>query len=150
MAEDSKIHHLGWFLAGLGVGAVVVFSTLPKAAAKHAGPRQGAREGTEYVKKTAQQASEQVGVFRRQEQGARGQNRRQEQRTREQSRRHEQRTCQQPRRQEQDLVDKSKTRSVNTLTAAVKSSIAAVRNGKIRRARQGPGHRSVHSCQRCC
>ena len=30
MAEDNKIHHLGWFLAGLGVGAVVGILYAPK------------------------------------------------------------------------------------------------------------------------
>jgi gas vesicle protein len=30
MAEDSKLHHLAWFLAGLGVGAVVGILYAPK------------------------------------------------------------------------------------------------------------------------
>jgi gas vesicle protein len=64
MAEDSKIHHLGWFLAGIGVGAVVGILYAPKSGREtRESLANSAREGTEYVKKTAAQASEQVGAF---------------------------------------------------------------------------------------
>jgi gas vesicle protein len=64
MAEDSKIHHLGWFLAGLGVGAVVGILYAPKSGREtRESLANSAREGTEYVRKTAQQASEQVSVL---------------------------------------------------------------------------------------
>jgi gas vesicle protein len=64
MAEDSKIHHLGWFLAGLGVGAVVGILYAPKSGREtRESLANSAREGTEYVKKTTQQAAEQVSVL---------------------------------------------------------------------------------------
>jgi len=56
MAEDNKIHHLGWFLAGLGVGAVVGILYAPKSGRE-------TREGTEYVRTKAQQTAEQVGAL---------------------------------------------------------------------------------------
>jgi gas vesicle protein len=64
MAEDSKIHHLGWFLAGLGVGAVVGILYAPRSGREtRENLANTAREGTEYVKKTTQQAAEQVGAL---------------------------------------------------------------------------------------
>jgi gas vesicle protein len=64
MAEDSKIHHLGWFLAGLGVGAVVGILYAPKAGREtREDLANSAREGTEYVRTRAKQAAEQASVY---------------------------------------------------------------------------------------
>jgi gas vesicle protein len=64
MAEDSKIHHLGWFLAGLGVGAVVGILYAPKSGREtRESLANSAREGTEFVKAKSQQAAEQVSVM---------------------------------------------------------------------------------------
>jgi gas vesicle protein len=64
MAEDNKIHHLGWFLAGLGVGAVVGILYAPKSGREtRENLANSAREGTEYVRTKAQQTAEQVGAL---------------------------------------------------------------------------------------
>jgi gas vesicle protein len=64
MAEDNKIHHLGWFLAGLGVGAVVGILYAPKSGREtRESIANSAREGTEYVRVKGQQAAEQVGAL---------------------------------------------------------------------------------------
>jgi gas vesicle protein len=64
MAEDNKIHHLGWFLAGLGVGAVVGILYAPKSGREtREDLANSAREGTEYVRTKAQQTAEQVGAL---------------------------------------------------------------------------------------
>jgi gas vesicle protein len=64
MAEDNKIHHLGWFLAGLGVGAVVGILYAPKSGRETRETlANSAREGTEYVRTKAQQTAEQVGAL---------------------------------------------------------------------------------------
>jgi gas vesicle protein len=64
MAEDSKIHHLGWFLAGLGVGAVVGILYAPKSGREtRESLANSAREGTEYVRTKSKEAVEQVGVL---------------------------------------------------------------------------------------
>jgi gas vesicle protein len=62
MAEDNKINGLAWFVAGLGVGALVGILYAPK---KGSETREdllnGAREGTEYLRTRTRQAAEQVG-----------------------------------------------------------------------------------------
>ena len=64
MTEDHRIHHLGWFLAGLGVGAVVGILYAPKSGREtRESIANSAREGTEYVRVKSQQAAEQVGAF---------------------------------------------------------------------------------------
>jgi gas vesicle protein len=64
MAEDNKIHHLGWFIAGLGVGAVVGILYAPKSGKEtRESLANSAREGSEYVRVKSQQAAEQVGVL---------------------------------------------------------------------------------------
>jgi gas vesicle protein len=64
MAEDNKAVGLAWFLAGLGVGALVGILYAPKSGRE---TRQslatGARDGTEYLRKRGQQAAEQVSVL---------------------------------------------------------------------------------------
>jgi gas vesicle protein len=64
MAEDNRINHLGWFLAGLGVGAVVGILYAPKSGREtRESLANSAREGGEYVRTKGQQAVEQVGVL---------------------------------------------------------------------------------------
>lgn len=61
MAEESKMNGLGWFVAGLGVGALVGILYAPKAGRE---TREdlitGAKEGTEYLRNRTRQAAEQV------------------------------------------------------------------------------------------
>jgi gas vesicle protein len=61
MAEENKINGLAWFVAGLGVGALVGILYAPKAGRE---TREdlitGAREGTEYLRARTRQAAEQV------------------------------------------------------------------------------------------
>jgi len=46
MAEDNKVHHLGWFLAGLGVGALAGILYAPKSGREtRERIASGAREG---------------------------------------------------------------------------------------------------------
>jgi gas vesicle protein len=62
MAEDSKVQGLAWFLAGLGVGALVGILYAPKSGREtREDLKQGAREGTEYLRAKSRQAAEQVG-----------------------------------------------------------------------------------------
>ena len=62
MAEESKIHHLAWFIAGLGVGAVVGILYAPKSGRETREDLvNGAREGTEYLRARTRQAAEQMG-----------------------------------------------------------------------------------------
>jgi len=62
MAEESKIYGIAWFLAGLGVGALVGILYAPKSGRE---TREdlitGAKEGTEYLRTRTRQAAEQVG-----------------------------------------------------------------------------------------
>ena len=61
MAEDNKINGLAWFVAGLGVGALVGILYAPKAGARRGKTwSNGAREGTEYLRDRTRQAAEQV------------------------------------------------------------------------------------------
>ncbi len=62
MAEDNKINGLAWFVAGLGVGALVGILYAPKAGREtREDLMNGAREGTEYLRNRTRQAAEQVG-----------------------------------------------------------------------------------------
>ncbi|MGD0729669.1 MAG: YtxH domain-containing protein [Terracidiphilus sp.] len=64
MSEDSKANGLAWFVAGLGVGALVGILYAPKSGRE---TREtlivGAREGTEYLRNRTQQAAEQVSTL---------------------------------------------------------------------------------------
>ena len=61
MAED-KSYGLAWFLAGLGVGALVGILYAPKSGKEtREDIAQGAREGTEYLRTRTREAAEQVG-----------------------------------------------------------------------------------------
>lgn len=67
MAEDNKTngaYGLGWFLAGLGVGALVGILYAPKSGREtRADLASGAREGTEYLRNRTRQAAEEVGAL---------------------------------------------------------------------------------------
>jgi gas vesicle protein len=64
MAEENKAYGLAWFLAGLGVGALVGILYAPKSGKElREDIASGAREGTEYVRTRSKQAAEQVGAF---------------------------------------------------------------------------------------
>src|ERR1035438_2917657 len=61
MAEDKKAQQLGWFIAGLGVGALVGILYAPKSGREtRESLANGAREGTEYLRNRPQQAAEKV------------------------------------------------------------------------------------------
>src|SRR5208283_5389777 len=61
MSEENKSYGLAWFLAGLGVGALVGILYAPKSGRE---TRQnlatGAREGTEYLRNSGHQVGEYV------------------------------------------------------------------------------------------
>jgi gas vesicle protein len=62
MAEENKINGLAWFVAGLGVGALVGILYAPKSGRETREDLiSGAREGTEYLRNRTRQAAEQVG-----------------------------------------------------------------------------------------
>ncbi len=62
MAEDNKVQGLAWFVAGLGVGALVGILYAPKSGKEtREDLAQGAREGTEYLRTRTRQAVDQVG-----------------------------------------------------------------------------------------
>ena len=64
MADDSKSNGLAWFLAGLGVGALVGVLYAPKSGREtREDLAQGAREGTEYLKARTRQAAEEVSAL---------------------------------------------------------------------------------------
>jgi len=64
MADESKAYGLAWFLAGLGVGALVGILYAPKSGRE---TREdlvtGAREGTEYLRARTKDAAQQVGTL---------------------------------------------------------------------------------------
>ncbi len=73
MAEENKAYGLAWFLAGLGVGALVGILYAPKSGREtRENLANGAREGTEYLRNRSQQVAEQVGDPGGQGQGASG------------------------------------------------------------------------------
>ena len=64
MAEENKSYGLAWFLAGLGVGALIGILYAPKSGREtRDGLVSGAREGTEYLRDRTRQAAEQVGTL---------------------------------------------------------------------------------------
>src|ERR1035438_4896018 len=64
MAEDNKAYGLAWFVAGLGIGALVGILYAPKSGREtREGLVSSAREGTEYLRNRGQQAAEQVSVL---------------------------------------------------------------------------------------
>jgi gas vesicle protein len=64
LAEESKIHHVAWFIAGLGVGALVGILYAPKSGRETRDDLvSGAREGTEYLRNRTRQAAEEVSAL---------------------------------------------------------------------------------------
>jgi gas vesicle protein len=64
MADDNKSYGLAWFVAGLGVGALVGVLYAPKSGREtREDLAQGAREGTEYLKARTRQAAEEVSAI---------------------------------------------------------------------------------------
>lgn len=64
MAEDNKSYGLAWFLAGLGVGALVGVLYAPKSGREtREDIAQGAREGSEYLRARTRQAAEEVSAM---------------------------------------------------------------------------------------
>jgi gas vesicle protein len=64
MAEDSKSYGLAWFLAGLGVGALVGILYAPKSGRETREDLvSGAKEGTEYLRARTRQAADEVSAI---------------------------------------------------------------------------------------
>ena len=64
MAEESKSYGLAWFLAGLGVGALVGILYAPKSGREtREDIATGAREGTEYLRARTREAAENVSAL---------------------------------------------------------------------------------------
>jgi len=64
MAEENKAYGLAWFLAGLGVGALVGILYAPKSGRKtREDIATGAREGTDYLRSKTKQAAEEVSAL---------------------------------------------------------------------------------------
>jgi gas vesicle protein len=62
MSEDNRAQGLAWFLAGLGIGALVGILYAPKSGREtREDIAQGAREGTEFLRTKSKQAARQVG-----------------------------------------------------------------------------------------
>jgi len=64
MAEDNRINGFAWFLAGLGVGALVGILYAPKSGRETRDDlASGAREGAEYLRNRSKEVAEQVGTL---------------------------------------------------------------------------------------
>ena len=64
MAEDNKLQGLGWFLAGLGVGALLGVLYAPKSGREtREDLASGAREGAEFLKDRGRRAVDEVGTL---------------------------------------------------------------------------------------
>jgi gas vesicle protein len=64
MAEDSRSYGLAWFLAGLGVGAVVGILYAPKSGKEtREDIASGARESAEYLRARTREAAENVSAI---------------------------------------------------------------------------------------
>jgi gas vesicle protein len=64
MAEETKSYGVAWFLAGLGVGALVGILYAPKSGREtREDLASTAREGTEYLRDRTRQAAEEVGTL---------------------------------------------------------------------------------------
>ena len=64
MADDSKSYGLAWFLAGIGVGALVGILYAPKSGREtREDIAQGAREGSEYLRSRSKKAADDMGVL---------------------------------------------------------------------------------------
>ncbi len=64
MAEEKSYSTLGWFVAGVGIGAVMGILFAPKSGREtREDIVNGAREGSEYLRNKAHDATEQVGAL---------------------------------------------------------------------------------------
>jgi gas vesicle protein len=64
MSEENKSYGLAWFLAGLGVGALVGILYAPKSGREtREDIAQGAREGKEYLRARTREAAENVSAL---------------------------------------------------------------------------------------
>ena len=64
MADENKAYGLAWFLAGLGVGALVGILYAPKSGREtREDLTTGAREGTEYLRARTREAAQQVSTI---------------------------------------------------------------------------------------
>lgn len=64
MADDNKIAGAAWFLAGLGVGALVGILYAPKSGREtREDLAQTARDSSEYLRSKGRQAAEQMGGY---------------------------------------------------------------------------------------
>ena len=64
MAEDNKAYGLAWFLAGLGVGALVGILYAPKSGRETREDLvSGAREGSEYLRNRTREAAQEVSAL---------------------------------------------------------------------------------------
>ena len=65
MSDDNNgVQGVAWFLAGLGVGALIGILYAPKSGREtREDLAQGAREGSEYLRARSRQAAEQVGQY---------------------------------------------------------------------------------------
>lgn len=65
MSEDTnRVQGVAWFLAGLGVGALIGILYAPKSGREtREDIAQGAREGGEYLRARGRQAADQVGQY---------------------------------------------------------------------------------------
>jgi gas vesicle protein len=64
MTEDNRINGFAWFLAGLGVGALVGILYAPKSGRETRDElANSAREGTEYLRNRSKQVADQVGTL---------------------------------------------------------------------------------------
>jgi gas vesicle protein len=64
MAEENKVVGLAWFVAGLGVGALIGILYAPKSGREtREDLASGAREGTEYLRNRTRQAAEEVSAL---------------------------------------------------------------------------------------
>ena len=64
MADESKTNGFAWFLAGLGIGALVGILYAPKSGREiREDIVSGAKEGTEYLRARSREAAEHVGTL---------------------------------------------------------------------------------------
>jgi gas vesicle protein len=64
MSEENKSYGLAWFLAGLGIGALVGVLYAPKSGREtREDIANSAREGSEYLRAKTRQAAEEVSAF---------------------------------------------------------------------------------------
>jgi gas vesicle protein len=64
MAEENKVVGVAWFVAGLGVGALIGILYAPKSGRETRDDLvSGAKEGTEYLRARTRQAAEEVSAL---------------------------------------------------------------------------------------